>query len=56
MWVEENLRQNYHCNKFGNWAMSRNACSNKNGENLLKLSNPGTFPQFDEKLMNIHFV
>ena len=28
--------------------MSRNVRSNKNGENLLKLSNPGTFTQFDE--------
>ena len=48
MWVKENLRQNYHCNKFGNWDVSRNVCSNKNGENLLKLSNPGTFTQFDK--------
>ena len=28
--------------------MSRNVRSNKNGGNLLKLSNPGTFTQFDE--------
>lgn len=36
--------------------MSRNVCSNKNGENLLKLSNPGTFTQFDKILSNLPFL
>ena len=34
------IEANSHCNKFGNRGMSRNACSNKNGENSPKSSNP----------------